>query len=186
MLEALKQFDLELFTLINQKLRCSFLDIWMPIITDVDNWIWAIVLGWLGLFIFGGSRGRKACIVLVVAVLVFDNLSSYILKPLFGRLRPGHVIDTAYLIGAKGKSFSFPSNHATNSFVFAGVMSWYYPKIIPIWFLFAFAVAYSRIYVGVHYPFDVIAGALLGITGASFIVLCEKFITKEITKKLKK
>jgi len=158
----------------------------MPIITDFDNWIWVIALAWLALFIFGGRRGRWACVLLLVSVLVMDNLNSYILKPFFGRLRPGETYTAAQLAAGKGISYAFPSNHAVNIFTLAMMLSWFYARISPVFFLGAVIVGFSRVYVGVHYPLDVIAGALEGITGALVIIWCAGRIASLFGKKIKK
>ena len=149
----------------------------MPIITDINNWIWLLALGWIALFIFGGRRGKWACIVVLIAVLIADNFTSYILKPWFGRLRPNVALDITRFLGGDSSrmpSPSFPSGHATNVFALAMVLSWYYPKITPICFLGAGIVGYSRVYVGVHYPLDVIAGAFVGIGCALCIIWSAK------------
>lgn len=178
--------DKQLFNFIRERMSCAFLDKWMPIVTDFDNWIWLMALGWLALFIFGGRRGRWACFLLLVAVLVMDNLNSYILKPLFARLRPEATYTAAQLAAGKGISYAFPSNHAVNVFTLAMVLSWYYARIAPVFFLGAAIVGFSRVYVGAHYPFDVVAGALAGISGALVIIWCANRIALIFGKKFSK
>lgn len=186
MLQKILEIDHQLFHIINGKLQCLFLDTWMPIVTDIDNWVWLLVLGFTGLFIFGGRRGKWACIITLVAVLIADNFNSYILKEWFGRIRPNVALDTVRFFGrtsAKVPSPAFPSGHATNVFTMAMVLSWYNPRVSPIWFLGAFIVGYSRVYVGVHYPLDIISGAFFGIVWALCIIWCAKHIEIWLEKK---
>lgn len=185
MFQKIINLDHQLFNFINQRMQCAFLDTWMPIITDFDNWMWLMIVGLIGLFMFGGYRGRVACIVIVVTVLIADNFTSYILKPFFGRIRPNVIVEAANATGHV-PSPAFPSGHATNIFALAMVLSWYYRKIAPICFLVAITVGFSRIYIGVHYPFDVIGGAFVGIAWALIIIWFTKQIELFINSKRKK
>jgi undecaprenyl-diphosphatase len=137
----------------------------MRAITTQENWY--PVLGGLGvaLLIWGGRRGRMAVAMLVIAVAITDQITCSFLKPLFGRVRPCNGLPVGsfrQIVGATA-SFSFPSAHAANSFAMASVVSWRFPAFAIVAYLIAAAVAYSRVYVGVHYPFDAFAGAFVGL-----------------------
>ena len=98
---------------------------------------------------------------LVAADLLAEVISG-IIKPIVGRPRPPvRLTAPGPLIGVPHGG-SFPSGHATTSFACATVLTAYAPRLAPLWVVLACAVAYSRVYVGVHYPLDVVAGAALG------------------------
>lgn len=105
----------------------------------------------------------------VIAITLSDQLVSGIMKPLFERLRPSHSPDLEVMVhtvnGYKGGLYGFASSHAANSFGLA-MFLWRVSrdKIKWIWVMFAWAVlfSYTRIYLGVHYPGDIITGGLLG------------------------
>lgn len=136
----------------------------MPIITNLNNWRIPIVLVWFFLMIKGGKRGRVAALLLIPVLTMSDQMSASILKPLFGRIRPCHALDNVRLLVGCGGRLSFPSSHATNISAVAVLFGYFYRKG-TLWFvLIAALVGFSRIYVGVHYPGDVIFGFMVGIS----------------------
>jgi len=165
-------FDRELFLLINGALHHPILDTVMRAITTQKNWY--PVLGGLAvaLLIWGGRRGRLAVAMLVIAVAITDQITCSVLKPLIGRVRPCNALPPGSfrLLDGVTATFSFPSAHAANSFAMATVVSWRFPAFAIVAFLIAAAVAYSRVYVGVHYPFDSLAGAFLGVLTGRFAI----------------
>jgi undecaprenyl-diphosphatase len=165
MTEILTELDRSLFLLLNGKLAHPVLDPVMTFITTQENW-YPVLLGlWIAMLIWGGRRGRIAAVALVVAVAATDQVTSSILKPLFRRVRPCNAFAPwqVRLLVDRSKAFSFPSAHAANSFAMATIVGWRFRKYAPYAFAVAVAVAYSRVYVGVHYPFDTVAGALVGM-----------------------
>ncbi len=162
MIDWLVGIDKSLFVLLNFKLANPVFDVIMPAITY--RWTLRAVLAAIVLYllIFDGKRGRFAAIATILAVAIADQTAAAIIKPLVGRIRPCHVIQPLHLLVNCSQGLSFPSAHATNSTAVATILLLVYPR--AKWYLIVFAalVSYSRIAVGVHYPIDVIGGAVLG------------------------
>ena len=143
----------------------------MPFITDADNWVLPILLLILYLGFFQGKKGKIALCLLIISLSLNDSICAQLLKPFFERVRPSHIsIEGLNLLVSKGGKWSMPSNHASNMFSLAVILSYFYDRFkIPL-FLLAIMIAISRVYVGVHYPGDVIVGALVGYS-ISWIVI---------------
>ncbi len=179
MIERLLELDAAVFRLLNGTLHHPLLDAIFPFVTTQENWY--PVLGGLffAMIIWGGRRGRMAAAMLVVAIALADQLSCTVLKPLVGRVRPCNALpaEEVRLLVRGSKALAFPSAHAANSFAMATVATWRFRRLAPLFFLIAAAVAYSRVYVGVHYPLDVIGGAILGVAvGRAAIWLIAAFV----------
>ncbi len=169
--EFLLQIDKSLFTFFNQIFTNSFFDSIMPVITDWNKtwygWVLFVIL-W-GLLVWkGGRKGRILAFALFVVVAVSDQLSSNFIKKVVMRPRPCHqvnghtIVEHVRLLVTCGSGFSFPSSHAVNSFAVATFFGVYYKRYAWAYFLYAVIMSYSRVYVGVHYPYDIFVGALVG------------------------
>jgi len=173
-LETILAWDKSLFLLINTGWSCSFSDHFFLWVTDGRFWI---LPGLVAAFFFIRQEKKKAFIILGLTLLLValtDPLCVRLLKPLFARPRPcdpeALVAGGRFLCGFK-HSFSFPSAHAMNSFAAAMLYTCFYPKRWPFFMTLAGLAALSRVVVGVHYPLDVLAGALIGM-GCGGLLYC--------------
>jgi undecaprenyl-diphosphatase len=169
--DALYSLDVTLFVFLNQTIANPVGDILWPIITNYDRFLVVrvvLLLVWIGLLLRGGPRGRRAALLLIPVLVFADQLSSSVLKELIARPRPCHsvagipIVESVRLLVDCGPGKSFPSSHAVNNFAVATVFAWSYPA--GRWWFFGWAalVALSRPAVGVHYPSDIVGGALIG------------------------
>jgi membrane-associated phospholipid phosphatase len=162
MLEILNNFDTQLFLFFNVTIANPFFDLLMPFVTN--KWTWAPV--WLatviGLIWKGGKKGVWIVLVVIVTVAITDLTGHRVLKKNIKRIRPCNAIEQVHLTVRKSKSYSMPSNHAANFFALATLFSFFFRRYKKVFFSLAALVAFSRVSVGVHYPFDIMAGALLG------------------------
>ena len=178
MINKIVDIDKNLMIFLNKTLSNPIFDLLMPIITNQKflTIIGIILIIYLGFY--AGKRGKITLIVLIFAAGISDAVCAQIIKPWVGRIRPSHeFIEYINLLVSKGGKWSFPSNHAANSFAFATVLSYFYDKNKTMIFSIASIIAFSRVYVGVHYPLDIIFGSLLGYT-ISWIILSVWVIIK--------
>jgi undecaprenyl-diphosphatase len=168
MIEFFYSIDLAVFYFINHNLANILFDDVMPFLTDYAKFGLvrfgaALLIMWL--LVRGGVKGRIAVATLVLTIVISDQLSSTFIKAWIARPRPCHpnILNDVRLLVGCGGGFSFPSSHAVNNFAGAFVLSYFYPKTKRWLMIFAGTIAFSRVYVGVHYPFDVLAGAAIGL-----------------------
>lgn len=169
-MEQLLHLDYELFQFINQEWTNQVLDVVMPFLREKKNWISLyIVVAILFMYKFHWKRGILAILLTVAAIGISDTLSSKIIKPSVERPRPCHensAVDSGRLLITCGGGYSFTSSHATNHFaiaVFLGlVLVPLFRFSLGLFIAWAGSIAYAQVYVGVHYPSDVVAGAIIG------------------------
>lgn len=180
----MQSFDTALFLLCNVTLAAPWLDPFFVFITHSRHWVIPVVAGCLIALIRVQFRPLRigmrpnwktmlwAIVIASVTVGICDRLCDAVLKPLFGRPRPCHpdmlVEGGRFLLGYK-KSLSMPSIHAANMFAAATVLTLFWRRLWLWYFVPAALVAYSRVYVGVHYPGDILAGAAVGVALAGAV-----------------
>ena len=139
-------------------------------ITEIKNWYVVYAVALVSQMWLGKKRGVVTVLLLIVVITLSDQISSFVVKPLVDRLRPCHVLEHVRLLVGCGGGKSFTSSHATNNFAMAVLVMHFWPK--AKWYLLVWAslVAFSRVYVGVHYPSDILGGAVLGSAIAAMVV----------------
>lgn len=169
-METISSIDSDLFLFLNG-LHSDWLDKVMIAITQM--WVWAPL--YLILIYWTVKQYGKRCwwifLTIGIVVLCSDQLSAHVCKPLFQRLRPCYNPDLQDLIylpkGMAGGRYGFVSSHAANTFAVAAFLAAALRKnrnwIGFVLYFWAFISSYSRIYLGFHYPGDILCGALLGI-----------------------
>lgn len=162
-MNTLIEIDHALFHFINDTIANPILNWIMPIVTNENNIAIPLILFWLWLLLFQGKRGKIAAILLLLTVALTDVIAAQIIKPWIGRIRPSHaMLDNINLLVSKGGKYGFVSNHAANTMAAATIIGYFYKKWKSVVITISIIVGFSRVYVGVHYPFDVLGGWFFG------------------------
>ncbi|XRP96646.1 phosphatase PAP2 family protein [Methanocaldococcus sp. 16A] len=172
----LNEFNIWLFYLINSHYN-SILDTIMPIISKTVYPLIAITI--LIILIKNRKFGIKLIFVLFLAAVIAFSLKYLINEP-----RPYLVLENVHLLCYEGYEPSFPSGHTTLAFTLATTLLHLSRKIGLLFLIWAILVAYSRVYVGVHYPFDIFAGIIIGIL-CGYIIKIDNSKLKKFMAKLK-
>jgi undecaprenyl-diphosphatase len=164
MLEALQHIDQALFLFFNVTLANPITDLIMPVVTNDNLLRIGYVIAMLLILWRGDKRLRWMVLASLVVLTLTDQTASKLLKPLIERPRPCHVMDQINLLVGCGGGFAMPSSHAANAMGQAFLFSCANRGLK--WYLYVFAgiVAVSRVFVGVHYPGDVLVGSAVGAT----------------------
>lgn len=196
MLEQILQWERSTFLFLNGS-NSSFLDNFMWLYSFKFTWI-PFYLCFLIIFVYKKNWKEILWICLMIGLLVLlcDQISSGLFKPYFQRFRPTHhpdfMNDVKTVFGYKGGSYGFISGHACNSFGFAMFTSLLFRnKVFTIMiFIFALLTAYSRVYLGVHFISDIVAGAvvgtIIGLLVYEIYVFGQKHIFSVVWRKLRK
>ncbi len=152
--------DKKLFYVLNKKIKCKVLDVVMPRITNLGGAIFSLLLP-VVLILLGKDDTRILGFECLTALSVSHIIAS-ILKKITNRERPYNILKNISTFNIELKDYSFPSGHTTASFSLATVLSLNIPYLMTSVIAVATLIAMSRVYVGVHYPSDVIVGIILG------------------------
>lgn len=169
--------EVSIFRFLNASVANPVFDWLLPFVTTSKTlWILAIPV-WVALIVFGGFKARLAALMLVPLFAASDQLTSHIMKPITMRMRPCEILGHVHLwyqgnrwiwtpsevVGGFKSSFSFPSSHASNITSSMLFLSLIFRRRVPYPCLaVAVLVSFSRVYIGVHWPSDVLIGMMIG------------------------
>ncbi|MEX2567066.1 MAG: phosphatase PAP2 family protein [Cyclobacteriaceae bacterium] len=183
MMESIQKLDEKLFIFLNQ-LNAELLDPIMLALTG--RFIWVPFYMLLLYFLIKEFKKESIWYILGLAfvILLADQFTSGFMKPFFERLRPCHDPrwdDLIFNYAGCGGRFGFASSHAANTFALAAYLNLVAGNKIPGYkwlFLWAAVVSYTRIYLGVHYPLDILIGALVGLASGWIIWMLVIYLKK--------
>jgi undecaprenyl-diphosphatase len=158
-------------------MRSQFLDDIMPFITKLGSggFIWIIT----GLVFLKSKQYRMDGIMLLASLLLCGLFGNLLLKPLVGRIRPCDIHMSVPLLIARPTDYSFPSGHAMSSFAAANIIFHANMELGIAAYILAALIAFSRLYLYVHYPSDILAGIILGLFVSTSLILAVKLKTTD-------
>lgn len=155
-----KNSDIKLYYFFNRKLCCKPLDVFLGRLTTLFDPVASIFII-LALYIISSTKhltyGNHLLFVIAISQVI-----THVLKRIFGRIRPFEELEYARFRNEPPKDiYSFPSGHTCAAFAMSLVLSFYFPMYKDLFYSMAIMVGLSRMYLGFHYPTDVIVGALI-------------------------
>jgi undecaprenyl-diphosphatase len=157
--------DHSVFLAINKGITNPLFDAVFPALRELTYVFWSLLI-----LYFWVRKEKKLALLLTAGIAVGAGVT-YPLKFLIERERPYDQIESTRLLTASESDPSFPSGHTEMSFLAATVISKFHPEYSRYLYAFSFIVALSRIYVGVHFPTDALAGILVGISSGKLMIL---------------
>lgn len=160
-MQFIQIFDNKVLEFIRINLHSPMMDKTVPIITSLGNMglVWIIV----GLAFIANKKYRKYGFIMLCTLCIGVLIGDGIMKPLVGRIRPFNFVENIELLIKPPSSFSFPSGHTMSSFAAATIIYKANKRMGIGAFLLAALIGFSRMYLYVHYPSDVLVGCVLGI-----------------------
>ncbi|MBI2417622.1 MAG: phosphatase PAP2 family protein [Ignavibacteriales bacterium] len=184
MADFLFSIDTAVFYFFNHALSNRVFDIFFSFITTSRNWVPVYIIGIMWIIYTKKKKGAVIVLLALLLVALTDMLGFRVFKEIFARPRPFKTLTDVLLPNGPTGTFSFPSNHALNNFAIATFFSAIYPKARVWLFIAASLVAISRVYTGVHYPSDILAGAAAGAAFGYLFVRLHQYILQRYEKRL--
>lgn len=160
LIKYFERSDKFLLMFFNNWIKCKFFDIFMPAVTYLGSTIFT------SFFCLAALISKNSTIHLLgiecFITLVISNAIAHIIKISVSRLRPFLIFDNLHIKKIGIDKYSFPSGHTTAAFSIAVMISLFFPQLTVLCIALAFCTGISRMYLGVHYPSDVIVGIFLG------------------------
>ncbi|MCL4339344.1 phosphatase PAP2 family protein [Patescibacteria group bacterium] len=176
-MNGLLLLDRDFFILINHLPHNLFLDYFFAFFSGLGTWglVWVLILSVLVVWEeIEDKKGLWALIFSIVFILIFVESG---IKNIVRRLRPEMTIPSTIVVFDLEHSYSFPSVHSTIAFAAAYIMAKEHKRWAAYYYILAILIAFSRIYLGKHYPSDVLAGAVLGsLIGFFFLNFVKKYM----------
>lgn len=184
MIDTILALDHELFLLINHLPHTYLFNELTRFFSGIGSWgaIWIVIA--VLLFFREEKRDHWFFLPVIFATTIGAILSEFILKWFVGRVRPTPDMGAIVVQGAG--NFSFPSTHATLAFALAYVLSYKEPRYKNWFYILASLIALSRIYLGVHYPLDVVFGSLIGLGVGALSLWGERNMVKYTSDQIKR
>ena len=160
-MQTIGEIDTTVFYAINHLPHGWYLDGFFGMLSGLGDsgFIWFVIGIWL--IVREEKRDKHFFLPLAIAGILSWFFSEVLFKSIVARIRPSNILESVISVGFPN-GYSFPSSHATLAFALAVVLSYKEPKLKKLFFSLAILIAFSRIYLGYHFPGDVLAGAVLG------------------------
>lgn len=177
----IQNIDSSILYFMQDHVQNHFLNLIMIFITNLGNMglIWILI----AIALLFTNKFRKVGILMLCALVINTILGEVILKHMFQRPRPFNTLQHLDLLIKKPQSYSFPSGHTSSAFACAVILAYYVKKAAVPSIILACLIAFSRVYLTVHYPSDVLAGIVLGIISAMITIYLHKLYRKRYNKK---
>lgn len=184
MMLLIQHLDNSILFFINNNMHGHIMDKAMVFITSLGNggFIWIMI----AVSLMCNKKYRNIGFMALGALILSTILGEGILKHVVQRIRPSADIPAVNLLISKPLSYSFPSGHTTSSFAVAGVLAKYFKSYALEFFSLASLIAFSRLYLDVHYPTDVLAGIILGLICSRIAIYVFKRVSQHIAVTMKR
>lgn len=189
MIDWLNTIDTQVFLALNG-LHAPYFDAFMKLFTG--KWIWVPMYAAVLFAVVRNYRWRQTLAVLVcvaLAITIADQVCATLIRPEVCRLRPSNpenpLSEMVHIVGGyRGGSYGFPSCHAANSFALASFLTLLFANRKLSLFIFAWAVlnSYSRVYLGVHYPGDLLVGAIIGTAAGLAMAFVAGYVADRVDR----